>query len=42
VSPYFVKEIVELPNVALLAGNQKDELIGLRFLKELYCTDDGP
>ena len=40
--PHFIKDIVELPDVTLLAGNQKNELLGVRFLEELYCAGEGP
>ena len=36
------EEIVELPDVALFAGHQKNQLLGVRFLEELYCTGEGP
>ena len=36
--PHFIKEIVELPDVSLLTGNQKNELLGVRFLEELDCA----
>jgi hypothetical protein len=39
--PHFFKEIVELLDVTLLAGNQKNELVALRFLEKLDCAIEG-
>ena len=39
--PHFFEEIFELPYVALLARNQNNQLLGVRFLEKFYCTDQG-
>jgi hypothetical protein len=39
--PHLFKEIVKLPDITLLAGNQKNQLHCVRFLEELYCAGEG-
>jgi hypothetical protein len=31
-----LKEVIKFPDVALLSGNKKNELLAVRLLKELY------
>ena len=40
--PYLFKEVVVFPDVTLLAGNQKNQLLGVRFLEEFYSAGEGP